>query len=393
MIDPIFKIIRGITRLRGGTDNTIIGNTNDGIKSVIQGNDGNYCADVTLQNGIRRLQTTGLVQIEELFGQDNIADTWFALGTFEDCDGIDSAGDQIRIQIAAGCDAIENPAVDYTYTVTTADMSATFPEISVRDNIISGLNNDTNFKKSWDADSIKDNGIIHISSIFIGEFGERPTSGDFDVTVITGSSVVTIAYDNIIRRGKSTSLSRDPDDKRIGILGISGNVSVSATAVDNIFETDLYNATYGNDMKVNGSVTPIIFRLDALSGFDLFVEEIRFHGTANGIKFSQFLNINTTLTNGIEVKLQSDENLTDFRHIYITDDFKARWASISGFQLDVQAGYDHFDSIRKFNSTALPVIRAAGTFAVDDYIQVTIADNISAIGSLFCTIIGFKKEP
>ena len=171
MIDPIFKIIRGIVKLRGDTDDAIIGNQNDAIKTAIQGNDGNYCADVTLQNGIRRLQTTGLVQIEELFGQDNIADTWFALGTFEDCSGIDSAGDQIRIQIAAGCDATENPAVDYTYTVTAADMSATFPEISVRDNIINGINNDTNFKKSWDADSIKDNGIVNISSIFRVELG------------------------------------------------------------------------------------------------------------------------------------------------------------------------------------------------------------------------------
>jgi len=393
MIDPIFKFVTGILRLRGGTDNTIIGNNNDAIKTAIQGDDGNYCADVVLQNGIKRLQTTGLVQIEELFGQDNIADTWFALGTFEDCSGIDSAGDQIRVQIAAGCDAIENPAVDYTYTVTAADMSATFPEISVRDNMISGLNADTNFKKSWDADSVKDNGIVHISSIFRGEFGERSTSGDFSVTVTTGSSVVTAAFDNVIRRGKSTSLSRDPDDKRIGILGISGNVSVSASTINNIFEDDLYNATYGIDMAVNCATTPIVFRLEALTDYDLFVEEIRFHGVANGIKFSQFLNLNLSLTNGIEVLLQSDENLTDFRHIYITDDFKARWASIGGFQLNVQAGYDHFSSIRRFDSTALPIIRAAGTFTTDDYIQVTIADNISAIGTLYCTVIGFKKEP
>jgi len=392
MIDPILKIIRGITKLRGGSDNTIVGNKHDAIKTTIQGEDGIYCADVTLQNGIKRLQTTGLVQIEQLFGQDDIADTWFALGTFEDCSGIGSAGDQIRIQIVAGCNATENPAVDYTYTVTASDVSADFPEISVRDNIISGLNSDSNFEKSWKADSIKDNGIVHISSLFRGEFGERSNVDDFTVTV-TGTTVVTRAYDNIVRRGKATSLSRDPDDKRIGILGISGNVSVSASTVNNIFESDLYNATHGYNLAVNGATTPAVFRLDALTGFDLFIEEIRFHGVANGIKFSQFLNLNLFLTNGIEILLQSDENLTDFRHIFITDDFKARWASVGGFQLDVQAGYDHFVSIRRFDNTALPVLRAAGTFAVDDYVQATVSDNISAIGALFCTVIGFKKEP
>ena len=392
MIDTILKMVRGIVKLRGDTDNTIVGNRHDALNVNIQGRDGNYGADVTLQNGFYRLQTSGLVQIEELFGQDDIADTWFALGTFADCNGIDSAGDQIRIQIAAGCNATLNPAVDYTYTVTAADMSADVPELSVRDNIITGLNNDTNFEKSWDSDTVKDNGIVHISSIYRGEYGERPNPGDFSVTVITGSSVVTPAHDNVLRRGKTTSLARDPDNPRIGILGISGTVSVQASSIDNIFEQDLLNGA-SNDMAINGAGTPQIFRLDALPDFDLFIEEIRFHGTGNGIKFGNFLNLNSPLSNGLDVVLRSDNTLNDFRNIFNTDDFKARWASLQGFELDVQAGRDHFVSTRVFPETALPVLRAAGTFATDDFITVTVQDNLNSVTELFCTIIGFKKEP
>ena len=63
MIDSLVKVFRGIAKLRGNTDNELIGNTNDALKTVIQGRDALGQADVTFQNGQWRLNTTGIVQI------------------------------------------------------------------------------------------------------------------------------------------------------------------------------------------------------------------------------------------------------------------------------------------------------------------------------------------
>lgn len=357
----------------------------------ITGNDELNTADVTFQNGRWRLNTTGLVQIEQLFGQDDIADVWFAIGDFDDCNGVGSAGDTIRVQIVAGCNATEYPAVDVTYTVQASDVAADLPELAVRDGIVTALNADANFSTSWKAERIKDNGIVYITSEFRGEVGERPTTNDFTVTA-TGTTTVTPAFLDILRRGKSTSLARDPENPRVGVLGISGSVNVQASSVDNIFEQDLLDGS-NNDLTVNGSGTPVDFRLEAQAGFDLFIQEIRIHGLGNGIQFQKFLNLNSALTNGLEITLKSDDITSVFQLIKTTDDFKARWSSLGGFDLDIQSGADHVLATRRFPDTALPVLRSQGEFTTDDFLQLRVQDNLSGVNELFCTVVGFVKEP
>jgi len=362
---------------------------------MIQDPDTGLRADVVqLGDGSQALRTSGIVQIEQLFGQDGFPDTWFALGEFGDCAGIGAEGDTIQVLIAAGCDPTEYPAVDVTYTITAGDVAAVRPEIETRNNIISFLNGTPAFSAQWRANKVKDNGIIHITSKYRAEVGERLILNDFQV-ITTGTTWVTVAFNTIERRGKGTSLSRDPADPRVGILGISGTVSVTAGAVDNIYQEDIFEVTDpgNNNMAVDGFPTPIEFGLNALDGYDLFVEEIRFHGEVGSVKYGQFLNINQKLSNGIIVTIKSDDGTTTFQPIKATDDFKARWSSLGGFDLDVQAGGDHFLATRKFDATALPVLRATGTYIVDDYIDVSIQNDIDSIGELYCTVIGFRKEP
>jgi hypothetical protein len=159
----------------------------------------------------------------------------------------------------------------------------------------------------------------------------------------------------------------------------------------------LKNALNGasSDMKVNGSLaTPIVFTIPAEVTKDVFIEEIRFYGNANGIKFGQFLAQNNALTNGILVEAKSDDAVTQLPLLYSTDDLKHKFSfgPGSGFQLHVQAGRDDFMASFRF-SASVP-IRKVGTYTTDDYIKVSIRDNLTAgIQTLEFIAIGFQEEP
>ena len=365
----------------GRTVNTIVGG--DGLNRV----------DVDLVSGKRRMATDAVVTVEQLFGRPGFSAVWFALGTFEDCSGVGAAGDEIRIQIAAGCDPTEFPAIDLTYTIQASDVAATQPEIAVRDNIISMLNSDAAFHEMWFAEDVKDNGIVFIESRFRAEIGDRNTPGDFAVTP-TGTTTTTIAFDVIQRRGTETELVRSIDDPRQGILGISGSVSVIPTGFPNRFNEDARDGGGLNDLTVNGSGTPVVYTVNAVPDFDVYVTEIRIHGLSNGVKFGKFLNLNSVLTNGLSIDIRTDNIVTSLESIYSTDDLKARFSSLGGFDLDVQAGGDHMLANRDLGLFPF-VLRAANTFGPgqDDFFTITVNDNLGQVSELFCTLEGFLREP
>ena len=200
----------------------------------------------------------------------------------------------------------------------------------------------------------------------------------------------------MLRRGTETELVRSIDDPRQGILGITGSVSVLPTGFPNRYGEDVRESwpLGNNSLAVNGSGTPRVFFVETLPDFDIFVTELRIHGLANGVKFGKFLNLNSTLTNGILIEIKTDDVLTDLLPIKSTDDLKARFASLGGFQLDVQAGGDHVLATR--NLGVFPfVLRATDTFGVgnDDFLTVTVRDGLAQIDELFFTVRGFLREP
>lgn len=379
--------------LTGATDSTRIGNKYDAAKMCLQGNDGALIADVIQKNNKNALVTDATVTVEQIFGFDDFADTWFQILT------AGAIGNTWRIQIAAGYMDTQNPlnnppATDVTVTVTAGEAGS---EIALRDKIILALNADANFSPYWKASYVKDNTIIHITSKMVGEFGERLNVGGFVVTV-TGTA--TFSYQNtdnqiIKRRGKQNSGVRDPKDRRIVTVGISGEVQATPGAI-----ADLYFATALNsgspDMRVNGSlVSPVIFSITPDTTKDIYIEELRFYGNANGIKFGQFLGLNTALTNGIFVEIQSDQVILQLPLLKTTDDLKHKFSfgTGSGFQLHVQSGRDDFMASWKF--TASLILHKQGFHGVgnDDYIKVYIRDNLSAgLQQLEFLAIGFKRE-
>ncbi len=145
------------------------------------------------------------------------------------------------------------------------------------------------------------------------------------------------------------------------------------------------------DLNVDGSTTPVVFTFPMDSLDDYFVSEIKFFGRDNGIQFSSFLG-RQPLQNGILVEVKTNNNMVMLPPIKTTDDFDDVF-SFGGSNFDVYfaAGEDKFTA--RFLSSAFP-LRRSGTFGVgnDDYIKITIRDNLTAVNYLQCIVEGFRQE-
>ncbi len=350
----------------------------------ITGSDEAQVADVQLIDGAPSLRTFGIQAIESLRGFDPIADVWFYIGTEENSSGAGAAGDTIRVQIAATLDnPTDFPAVDVTYTLISADAG---DEEVLAVNLASYLNSQPSFSTLWRAQRISGSGVIYITARKPGGQYERPNTNDFIVTS-TGTTVVTRAFDKIIRRNKITSLARDPADPRQGILGITGSVVQSEGDVTSRFTTLFQN------LLVNGSVTPVVFEVPAHATEVRFISKVVFGGRGSGIQFGKFLSQSGTgLTNGILISYKSNDFSGQLEPVKTTDDFVDFVAGDpDNFALYIQSGGDKFIATLEFN---VPLeLRPQGEFASNDYFRITIRDNLtSGVTSLRAAATGFNRE-
>lgn len=347
-------------------------------------------------DGLVGVCTDATVVVESTFGFDQQPDSWFQIVN------TGAAGNTWTITIAGTANDPSSPDRDLaTYTkIFTVLAGEVGDEIKLRDRIIQELNADTVFKNQvfLKAQKATDRAIVHIQSTKFsvsGDFYERPNAGDFAVTV-TGSAVRVLGFDNLISRSKPVTISRDRDSPhRLGLFGVTGSVSVTQKELSDLYYNTAKNGA-SDDLRVNGSVTPVNFRIPASATTDLFIEDMWFSGQGNGIQFGRFLSQNTTITNGVFVTIKSDDVTTTFPLLKSTEDFKNKWAALSGdganFRIDVQAGRDEMLAILRFNNPF--IVRAAGTFTTDDYIEVRVQDNLSSNISAFTFHAkGFEKEP
>ena len=357
---------------------------------VITNRDETFQVDVVERgDGKKAIAIDGTVQIEQLFGRDNIADSWFFIGSSDDvCDGVGGLNDTVRVQIAAGCDATLYPAVDVTTTVTNAILTDPQPAKALSELIVDDLNNDANFSASWEAQIIGDNGIVHVSALpeLFGEAGERSNINDFLVTA-TGTTTVSVAFSSLVRRGKSTELARNPDDPRVGILGVSGSIRVRADEVEQIFQDRTPN------MAVNPGGTPDVFTISAqpAGGLNRFIEALKFYGSDGNIKVgeSNFLGLNAALTNGILIDLYKDGLLVYSQNLKTTNDLLARWSTTaSDNKIIGQSGGDYYESTLNLVQRNIVFELEAGT---TDRIEVTIQDNISQVSEIYLLVDGFQE--
>ena len=240
--------------------------------------------------------------------------------------------------------------------------------------------------------SVKDNPIVHVSSINRGEEWERPNAGDFTVNV-TGSSSVTLGFDTFVLRGKPTELNKSVDDPRQGILSFAGVVTLSPTSVTDIFVEKALDSGSSDDMTVDGSVTPVEFFIDAHPTKQKIIQYLTFSGTANGIKYQQFLNLNSKLTNGITVSYKSQDVSASFdESIDSTDDFEDSFCVLpNDFSLSVQAGGDHFNGTRNLVNNVI-ILDPQGSYASDDFLKITISDDLTSVNELSLRAKGFLRD-
>jgi len=369
-------------------------------KTKVCGTDEAYCADVELLGGKRRLITDATVTVEQVFGQDPQATSWFYFGaTLEDASGIGSAGDTVRVQIPAAVTPIGTtyPAVDVTYTILLADTTAANPEREVALKVCTSLNADANFiAAKWRCEVAKDFALVHIASRLYNEFGERTT---WTVTC-SGTTVCNRGYDSIKRRGKPTELSRSPNDPRQGILAIAGSVTTLPGSIGDRFFSYTMNSGASSSLLVD--CDPYIagtcdWKIMAEVGVRAQIEYISCFGGGNGIKFGQFLSKSGAggLTNGLYIEIRSQGTVFTFPRIKTTENWKNLFATQAGrdFRVDVQAGSDQF--IAQFRPTVPFPLEPSGTVTGgDDYILVKSEDDISSgLQSLFCAAFGFEEVP
>lgn len=352
-------------------------------QTTIVGKDNAYEADVLLRDGVTYLQVFGIQAIESLRGFDPQADTWFYIGTELDSLGIGAAGDQITMNIAAGDDPVNYPAISLTYTLTPADAAGTEDDLAL--NIANYFNGQSPFNDLWRAQRIQGNGVVYITARRPGGQYERPNLDDFTVSA-TGTTVVTRAFDKIERQNKITGLARDPVDPRQGQLGIQGSVIQSEGDVTNRFQT-VFN------LKVSGTAgSPIDFTIPADPTEVKFITSITIGAIGNGIQFNKFLSQNSALTNGIQLQFKTNDVTVRRGPYRLTEDLADLFAgNPDNFALYIQSGRDKLTAKRDFT---IPVeLRPQGEFSTDDYLRLRIRDNLTkGITTIRAVVDGFQRE-
>lgn len=346
----------------------------------IVGRDEIYSADVVLEDGIRKLATTKKVNVESLSGVQESATNYFFIESV-------ATGQTLRLQIVATEGA---PALDKTFTVLTGESKLDFTT-----RVILELNQDfVNFQPYYRAIDIDDNPAIFILAKTVGEAGEAPNVNDFQVTGTVPLVNGVPAFDNLLRRSSVVQASLSTKDPRLAVFGIEGTVESRDASVEGLLVVQPFNGvSTAVNLNVNGSLAnPVVFTfpMDALD--DFFINEIKFFGRDNGIQFSNFLGRNGALTNGILVEIKTNNSIVTLPPIKTTDDFDDVFAfGGSNFDVYFASGDDKFSA--RFLASAFP-LRRSGTFGAgnDDYIRISVRDNLTSINYLQAIVEGFRQE-
>lgn len=378
----IVDIVTGGTSV--GTGASSHGKNRLATQGTLVGRDGVYEADIQLVNGYPSLRTFGVQAIESLKGFDPIADVWFYIGSRGDSLGVGDAGDILTVIVAVGDDPVKFPAINVATTVLLGDDETVFAN-----RIVSTLNGNANFSLNYFARRIDEDAVtIYITARFPGPSGSRPNPNDFEITT-TGTTTATKAFDSIIQRSKVTSLARDPANPTLGVLGISGSVTAGEGDVTGrIIEFAMNGGS--DDLLVNGSNTPVDFFIHASTEKERFFTGLRFEALGNGIQFTNFLSKNNNLSNGVLVTIRSNDSEITLPAILATEDFGSIFARGAGdYDVYDVSGTDYFRATLSF--TAPFQLFKVGTFATDDFIKVTIQDNLTS-GIVRFRFIGFGFE-
>ena len=305
-----------------------------------------------------------------IIASDSTPDTWFEILAAP------YSGDKLRIKIEALPEVV----------IPFDDVEA-YNKIKAADKVVSYFNKHPSYCHLWTSTFIREGNrvFVYITALAEGYIGERTNPGSFSVETIGTNIAVTIEYDNIIRRAKDLTLTRDDVDPRRGVLLV--DEGVKDNPVTN-FVTNLTNDV-AKDMNVDGSDTPVNFGFYALDNYDVYIREIRIFGSnTSQIKMDNFLG-ESALTTGLTLTMQSvGQSGGQMCAACTTSDFLNKFASsISDFTI-FNEGKDNMLAVQKFRHPL--VIKSKGTYVYDDNITITVGDDLSGLDALECILIGNK---
>jgi len=177
------------------------------------------------------------------------------------------------------------------------------------------------------------------------------------------------------------------------LAGVTAGVTIpvfdSPIADSEAYDEFLLNGA-SKEMAVNGSVTPVDFRIEADDVQDIIITDMILAGQDGSLKFSKWFAQNNPLTNGVEISLKSDNALSTYDPLTTTTDLMS--FSSGNIENSSVTGEAVVISFRKFSPSL--IIRAQGTHGVgnDDFIQVKIQDSLTSMDSFTCQVRGVKVE-
>jgi hypothetical protein len=161
-------------------------------------------------------------------------------------------------------------------------------------------------------------------------------------------------------------------------------------AIGNLFFEHATDSGGSNQLAVDGSVTPVEFTVDADATDDLLISGLLFHAFDGGIKIDNFLGLNNSLQAGLVVEVKSEDVIFQFPPIKTTQQFDAHfsWGDGRSYELIFASGNDSM--VARYGVSQPFLIKKQGTYATDDYIKVTVSDNISQVADLNFLVAGKK---
>lgn len=142
------------------------------------------------------------------------------------------------------------------------------------------------------------------------------------------------------------------------------------------------------DMNVNGGGTPVTFDIAPHPTLDKVIGSMVFEAFDGGIKIDTFLGQNSELSNGIVIEVKSENEVFSFRPIRNTQEFDSLFSFGSGRSYEVIFASGNDSLVARFGSATPFVLKPVGTYATDDYIRVTINDNLSNVNKLRFLAVG-----
>lgn len=355
----------------------------------IVGQDETAIVDVILEDGINKLQAKADVTVNSLRAFDPIADWYGWVGTKENTTGVGGAGDIVTWSVPANPD---NPTLFPAISVDTT-VQAGDDEDDLVNRIVQNLNNNAGFSTYYRARKINDLGPeLFVQSKFPGPAYQRLIPNGVSFTA-TGTTVVTSAQAELKQAQKQTIGTKDPSNPKHVVLAAAGSLQVSEGDISGRLVEFAENLG-SSDLRVDGSVTPVEFTINASPDKERFFTSLRFEALGNGIQFTNFLSKNTSLNlnEGILISIRSNNSEVTFPEIRATEDFASFFSrGPSDFDLFDVSGTDYFRATLTFEAPFQ--LYKQGTFATEDAIKITIrSDLTSGIAQFKFIGFGFERD-